>query len=40
MVDALQFFEENGEFCPASLTKGEAGMTAYFEYVADYLSMN
>lgn len=40
MVDALQFFEENGEVCPANWTKGSAGMTATFEGVADYLSAN
>ncbi len=38
MVDALQFFEENGEVCPANWQKGEAGMTASFEGVADYLA--
>ncbi len=26
MVDALQFFEENGEVCPANWTKGDSGM--------------
>ena len=40
MVDALQFFEENGEVCPANWSKGEAGMTASFDGVADYLSKN
>jgi peroxiredoxin (alkyl hydroperoxide reductase subunit C) len=38
MVDALQFFEENGEVCPANWTKGEEGMTATHEGVADYLA--
>lgn len=38
MVDALQFFEENGEVCPANWQKGEAGMTASMDGVADYLS--
>jgi peroxiredoxin (alkyl hydroperoxide reductase subunit C) len=38
MVDALQYFEENGEVCPANWTKGDAGMTASFEGVAEYLS--
>lgn len=38
MVDALQFFEENGEVCPANWQKGEDGMTASFEGVAEYLS--
>ncbi len=40
MVDALQFFEENGEVCPANWTKGESGMKATFEGVAEYLSVN
>lgn len=40
MVDALQFFEENGEVCPANWTKGDAGMTASFDGVAAYLSAN
>lgn len=38
MVDALQFFEENGEVCPANWQKGEEGMKASFDGVADYLS--
>jgi peroxiredoxin (alkyl hydroperoxide reductase subunit C) len=38
MVDALQFFEENGEVCPANWQKGDAGMTASFDGVAEYLS--
>jgi len=38
MVDALQFFEENGEVCPANWTKGSAGMKESHEGVADYLS--
>lgn len=38
MVDALQFFEENGEVCPANWTKGEAGMKASFDGVAEYLT--
>ncbi len=40
MIDALQFFEENGEVCPAGWTKGDAGMNASPEGVADYLSKN
>ncbi len=40
MVDALQFFEENGEVCPANWQKGEEGMKDTFEGVADYLSKN
>lgn len=38
MVDALQFFEENGEVCPANWHKGDEGMKANFEGVAEYLS--
>ena len=38
MVDALQFFEENGEVCPANWSKGDEGMTASFDGVADYLT--
>ncbi|MGB0914870.1 MAG: peroxiredoxin [Crocinitomicaceae bacterium] len=37
MVDALQFFEENGEVCPANWHKGDEGMKASFEGVAEYL---
>lgn len=40
MVDALQFFEENGEVCPANWSKGDEGMTASFDGVADYLAKN
>lgn len=38
MVDALQFFEENGEVCPANWHKGDSGMKATFDGVAEYLS--
>jgi peroxiredoxin 2/4 len=38
MVDALQFFEENGEVCPANWHKGDEGMQATADGVADYLS--
>jgi peroxiredoxin (alkyl hydroperoxide reductase subunit C) len=38
MVDALQFFEENGEVCPANWHKGDEGMKANAEGVASYLS--
>jgi peroxiredoxin (alkyl hydroperoxide reductase subunit C) len=38
MVDALQFFEENGEVCPANWKKGEKAMKATQEGVADYLA--
>ncbi len=38
MVDALQFFETNGEVCPANWTKGSEGMKADHKGVAEYLS--
>jgi peroxiredoxin (alkyl hydroperoxide reductase subunit C) len=38
MVDALQFFEENGEVCPANWTKGDEGMKESHAGVAEYLS--
>lgn len=37
MVDALQFFEQNGEVCPAGWDKGKPGMTASSEGVASFL---
>jgi peroxiredoxin 2/4 len=40
MIDALQFFEENGEVCPAGWKKGDAGMNASPAGVAEYLSDN
>jgi peroxiredoxin (alkyl hydroperoxide reductase subunit C) len=40
MIDALQFFEENGEVCPAGWQKGDSGMQASPEGVASYLSEN
>ena len=38
MVDALQFFEENGEVCPADWHKGDDGIQANTEGIANYLS--
>lgn len=38
MVDALQFFEENGEVCPANWHKGDKAMKESHAGVADYLS--
>ena len=40
MVDALQFFEEHGEVCPAGWNKGKPGMVASTEGVAAYLTKN
>lgn len=38
IIDAVQFFEEHGEVCPAGWTKGKAGMKASPKGVADYLA--
>jgi len=38
MVDALQFHDEHGEVCPAGWNKGDDGMTATPDGVAEYLS--
>jgi peroxiredoxin (alkyl hydroperoxide reductase subunit C) len=38
MVDALQFFEERGEVCPANWQAGKDGMKESHEGVASYLS--
>lgn len=40
LVDALQFTEEHGEVCPAGWQKGETGMKATSEGVAEYLAKN
>lgn len=40
MVDALKFFEEHGEVCPANWNKGKKGMKANQEGVAHYLAEN
>lgn len=40
IVDALQFFEENGEVCPANWCKGKEGMKGSHKGVADYLSQH
>lgn len=37
IVDALQFFEQNGEVCPADWHKGDEGLTPTQEGIADYL---
>ena len=37
IVDALQFFEDNGEVCPADWHKGDNGIQATSEGIADYL---
>lgn len=38
MVDALQYFEEKGEVCPANWKKGQDGLKATHEGVASYLA--
>ena len=38
IVDALQFFEENGQVCPAGWNKGDKGMVNTPEGVASYLA--
>ena len=38
IVDALQFYEENGEVCPADWHKGDKAMKETQDSVADYLS--
>jgi peroxiredoxin (alkyl hydroperoxide reductase subunit C) len=40
MVDALKFFQENGEVCPAGWNKGKKGMKADAKGVAQYLAEN
>jgi len=40
VIDALQFTEEHGEVCPAGWKKGDAGMKASPEGVAEYLARN
>lgn len=40
MVDALKFFQENGEVCPAGWNKGKSGMKPDSKGVADYLAGN
>ncbi|MBS1646561.1 MAG: peroxiredoxin [Bacteroidetes bacterium] len=38
MLDALQYFEENGEVCPANWAKGKAAMKASHSGTAEYLA--
>ena len=40
IVDALQFYEENGEVCPAGWHKGSKGMKDTPDGVATYLAEN
>lgn len=38
MLDALQYFEQKGEVCPANWSKGKEGMVADHKGVASYLA--
>ena len=38
MIDALQYFEENGEVCPADWKKGDKALKPTQEGISDYLS--
>lgn len=38
MLDALQYFEENGEVCPANWHKGQEALKPTFDGVSEYLS--
>ncbi len=38
MIDALQYFEEKGEVCPANWEKGQDGLVDTAEGIASYLS--
>ncbi|MFA6303510.1 MAG: peroxiredoxin C [Legionella sp.] len=38
IIDAVQYFEEHGEVCPAGWKKGDAGMKASPKGVAEYLA--
>jgi peroxiredoxin (alkyl hydroperoxide reductase subunit C) len=40
LVDALEFYEENGEVCPAGWKKGDKGIKPSTEGIANYLSEN
>ncbi len=40
MLDALQYFEENGEVCPANWHRGKEAMIGSHQGVAEYLSNN
>jgi len=38
IIDAWQFYEENGEVCPANWHKGDKGLKATHDGVSEYLS--
>jgi len=39
MIDALQYFEENGEVCPANWKKGDKALIPTQKGISDYLSL-
>lgn len=40
VIDALQFTEKHGEMCPANWKKGDEGITASLDGVAEYMTKN
>jgi len=40
IIDALQFYEQNGDVCPANWHKGEEAITPTPQGIADYLNKN
>ena len=40
MIDALQYFEKNGEVCPANWSEGKEALKASHSGVAEYLKKN
>lgn len=40
MLDALQFYEQQGEVCPAGWQRGESGINPSLQGIADYLSQH
>ncbi len=40
MIDALDFFQKNGQVCPAGWNKGDSGMSPTQGGVSDYLASN
>lgn len=40
MIEAIQFFEENGQVCPAGWHKGDTGIVNTADGIASYLSEN
>lgn len=38
IIDALQYFEKNGEVCPANWKKGDKALNPTQEGISDFLS--